>query len=63
MPEFSHHIRASFEPSETKLLTSTPTNKLLTDSPVLATALSQIFPYILLIDGVLETITWTNDDH
>lgn len=63
MPEFSHHIRASFEPSETKLLTSTPTNKLLTDSPVLATALSQIFPYILLVDGVLETVTWTNEDH
>ncbi|EMG49762.1 hypothetical protein G210_5400 [Candida maltosa Xu316] len=63
MPEFNSHIRASFEPSDTKLLTNSPTFKLLTESPKLASALSQIFPYLLLIDNILEIITWTNDDH
>lgn len=63
MPEFKSHIRATLEPSDTKLLTNTPTYKLLTESPKLATALSQIFPYLLLIDNFLEIITWTNDDH
>lgn len=63
MPEFKSHIRAALEPSDTKLLTNSPTYKLLTESPKLATALSQIFPYLLLIDNFLELITWTNDDH
>ncbi|KAI5951821.1 hypothetical protein KGF54_004896 [Candida jiufengensis] len=63
MPEYAHHLRALFEPSDTKLLTSSSTTKLLIESPTLVTALSQIFPYLLLIDGFLETITWTNDDH
>ncbi|CAK9440290.1 uncharacterized protein LODBEIA_P43900 [Lodderomyces beijingensis] len=62
MPEFSDHVRATFEPSDTKLLTTTPTTKLLVESPALATALSQIFPFLLLVDGLLETVTWTNDD-
>ncbi|RCK56684.1 Peroxisomal membrane protein PEX30 [Candida viswanathii] len=63
MPEYKTHIRAALEPSDTKLLTNTPTYKLLTESPKLASALSQIFPYLLLIDNFLEIITWTNDDH
>lgn len=63
MPEFANHIRASFEPSDTKLLTTSPTSKLLVESPTLASSLSQIFPFLLLIDNFLETITWTNDDH
>ncbi|KAI5958988.1 uncharacterized protein KGF55_005642 [Candida pseudojiufengensis] len=63
MPEYANHLRATFEPSDTKLLTSSSTSKLLIESPTLVTALSQIFPYLLLIDSFLETITWTNDDH
>ncbi|CAI5757343.1 unnamed protein product [Candida verbasci] len=62
MPEFKNYLRATFEPSDTKLLSTSPTTKLLTESPVLATALSQIFPYLLLIDNFLEIISWTNDD-
>lgn len=63
MPEFKSHIRATFEPTDTKLLTNTPTSRLLTESPKLSTALSQIFPYLLLIDNLLEILTWTNEDH
>lgn len=63
MPEFKSHIRVTFEPTDTKLLTNTPTSRLLTESPKLSTALSQIFPYLLLIDNLLEILTWTNEDH
>ncbi|EGW35268.1 uncharacterized protein SPAPADRAFT_146330 [Spathaspora passalidarum NRRL Y-27907] len=63
MPEFNKKLRASFEPSDTLLLTTTPTRQLLADSPALVSALSQIFPYLLLIDNFLEIITWTNEDH
>ncbi|KAK6457615.1 Pex24p integral peroxisomal membrane peroxin [Scheffersomyces xylosifermentans] len=56
------HLVASFEPSDVKLLAKSPNNQLLIDSPILASALSQIFPYLLLIDSVLEVVTWTNDD-
>ncbi|KAK6201399.1 Pex24p integral peroxisomal membrane peroxin [Scheffersomyces amazonensis] len=58
----SEYLVASFEPSEAKLLTSTSNTNLLKDSPILASALSQIFPYLLLIDNFLEIVTWTNDD-
>ncbi|KAI3403655.2 hypothetical protein KGF56_003582 [Candida oxycetoniae] len=63
MPEFINHLRATFEPTDCELLTTTPTSKLLVDHPILASALSQIFPYLLLVDSILETITWTNDDY
>lgn len=53
---------ASFEPSEAKQLTHASNTQLLLDNPILALALLNIFPYLLLIDNVLEVITWTNDD-
>lgn len=53
---------AVFEPSEAKLLTSTSQSQLLVGNPILASALSNIFPYLLFIDNFLEIITWTNDD-
>lgn len=56
-------ISATFEPSEAYLLKNSSNNKLLTESPILASALSNIFPYLLLIDNLLEIVTWTNDDH
>lgn len=55
-------LRAEFEPSEASLLTNTPTSTLLAEFPILASALSNIFPYLLLMDNFLEIITWTNDD-
>lgn len=55
-------VFAIFEPSEAKLLTSTPQSQLLVDNPILASALSNIFPYLLFIDNFLEIVTWTNDD-
>ncbi|KAK6462385.1 Pex24p integral peroxisomal membrane peroxin [Scheffersomyces coipomensis] len=60
--KYADYVVAPFEPSQAKLLTNSSNNKLLTDSPILASALSQIFPYLLLIDNILEIITWTNDD-
>ncbi|RLV96224.1 Peroxisomal membrane protein PEX30 [Spathaspora sp. JA1] len=63
MPEFNKNIRAAFEPSDTLLLTTTPNRQLLVEFPTLVSALSQIFPYLLLIDYLLEIITWTNEDH
>lgn len=60
---YHRHLRATFQPSDVKLLTATPTAKLLTENPTLASALSQIFPYLLLIDSLLGILTWTNDDH
>ncbi|KAG7665308.1 uncharacterized protein J8A68_000996 [[Candida] subhashii] len=60
---YHRHLRAAFEPSDVKLLTATPTAKLLTENPTLVSALSQIFPYLLLIDNLLSILTWTNDDH
>lgn len=53
---------ASFEPSDAKRLTNSTNTNLLVESPILASALSNIFPYLLLLDNVLEVITWTNDD-
>lgn len=53
---------ASFEPSDAKQLTHASNTQLLLDNPILALALLNIFPYLLLIDNVLEVITWTNDD-
>lgn len=55
-------IYASFEPSEAKLLTTSSNTQLLMENPILSSALSNIFPYLLLIDNFLEVITWTNED-
>lgn len=55
-------VFAMFEPSEAKLLTSTSQNKLLVENAVLASALANIFPYLLFFDSFLEVITWTNGD-
>lgn len=55
-------VFAVFEPSEAKLLTSTSQSQLLVENPILASALSNIFPYLLFIDNFLEILTWTNDD-
>lgn len=55
-------LYASFQPSDAKLLTTTSNTQLLVDCPILASALSSIFPYLLLIDNFLEIITWTNED-
>lgn len=55
-------VFAVFEPSEAKLLASSTQQQLLVENPILASALSNIFPYLLLIDNVLEVVTWTNDD-
>lgn len=63
MPEkLDESLYASFQPSDAKLLTTTSNTKLLVDFPILASALSNIFPYLLLIDNLLEIITWTNED-
>lgn len=63
MPEkYSEHLIASFQPSESTLLTGSSNTQLLVENPILASALSQIFPYLLLIDNFLEIVTWTNDD-
>ncbi|KAF3991263.1 hypothetical protein FT663_01712 [Candidozyma haemuli var. vulneris] len=55
-------VYAVFEPSEAKLLTTTSQSQLLVENPILASALSNIFPYLLLMDNLLEIVTWTNDD-
>lgn len=53
-------VYAIFEPTDAKLLSTLSQSRLLTDNPILASALSNIFPYILFIDDFLEVITWTN---
>lgn len=53
---------AQFEPTEAKLLTTVTNSNLLVESPILASALSNLFPYLLMIDNGLEIITWTNED-
>ncbi|CAN3474330.1 peroxisomal membrane protein Pex32p [Diutina catenulata] len=55
-------VVAPFVPSTAELLTSSSNQNLLTENPLLASALSQIFPYLLLIDNALEIATWTNED-
>ncbi|QWU88791.1 hypothetical protein CA3LBN_003099 [Candidozyma haemuli] len=55
-------VYAVFEPSEAKLLTTTSQTQLLVENPILASALSNIFPYLLLMDNLLEIFTWTNGD-
>lgn len=55
-------VFAVFEPQEDKLLQLLSQGKLLAENPQLVSALANIFPYLLLIDGVLEIVTWTNDD-
>ncbi|ODV81358.1 Pex24p integral peroxisomal membrane peroxin [Suhomyces tanzawaensis NRRL Y-17324] len=63
MPDkYEPYILANFEPSDAKQLKLASNSNLLVDFPILASALSQIFPYLLLIDGFLEIVTWTNDD-
>lgn len=55
-------VFAIFEPTEPKILSSVPQAQLLVDNPLLASALSKVFPYILLMDNFLEIVTWTNED-
>lgn len=55
-------VYAVFEPSEAQLLSTLPQASLLVDHPILASALANIFPYILLVDDFLEVVTWTNDN-
>ncbi|WPK27019.1 hypothetical protein PUMCH_004390 [Australozyma saopauloensis] len=55
-------VYAVFEPTEAHLLSTLPQAKLLVDNPILASALANIFPYILFIDDFLEVVTWTNDN-
>lgn len=55
-------LYANFQPSSTKLLRNGSNNKLLVENPILALALSKLFPYLLLMDNLLEIITWTNED-
>lgn len=55
-------VYAVFEPLEAKLLALLTQQQLLVENPILASALSNIFPYLLLLDHVLEIVTWTNDD-
>lgn len=62
MPDKEEQLIATFEPSELLLLASSSNNHLLVEFPILASALSQIFPYLLLMDTFLELTTWTNDD-
>lgn len=53
---------AVFEPLEAKLLQTTSQTNLLVENPILALALLNIFPYLLLMDNLLEILTWTNTD-
>lgn len=62
MADSDEVLYASFEPSEAKLLTSASNTQLLMANPILSSALSNIFPYLLLIDNALEIVTWTNED-
>lgn len=55
-------IYAVFEPSEASLLASHSHTSLLVDNPILASALANIFPYILFVDDFLEAVTWTNEN-
>lgn len=55
-------IYANFQPTEAKLLKNGSGSQLLIDNPILSSVLSKIFPYLLLIDNVLEILTWTNED-
>lgn len=55
-------VYASLEPSDAQLMVKTPNSQLLVDFPILSSALSNIFPYLLLIDNILGMATWTNDD-
>lgn len=60
--KYDESLYASFQPSDAKLLTSSSHTQLLTEYPILSSALSNIFPYLLLIDNFLEIVTWTNED-
>lgn len=55
-------VFAIFEPSEPQLLVSSSNAQLLVENPILASVLSNIFPFLLFFDNFLEIITWTNDD-
>lgn len=55
-------VFAVLEPTEPNLLISHSHSSLLVDNPILASALANIFPYILFIDDFLEVITWTNEN-
>lgn len=55
-------VYAVFEPSESKLLPKVTQLQLLVQNPILASALSNIFPYLLLVDQALEIVTWTNEN-
>lgn len=55
-------VYAVFEPLEAKLLQTTSQTNLLVENPILALALLNIFPYLLLMDNLLEILTWTNTD-
>ncbi|GEQ66429.1 hypothetical protein JCM33374_g92 [Metschnikowia sp. JCM 33374] len=55
-------VFALFEPTEPALLSTSSQAQLLVDNPLLASALSNIFPYLLLMDHFLELVTWTNED-
>jgi hypothetical protein len=57
------YLLAEFEPSEATLLKETSSLQLLAENPLLASALFNLFPYLLLVDNFLEVVTWTNDDH
>lgn len=53
---------ADFSPSDAKLLSNSNNATILKDLPILALALCNLFPYLLLVDNSLEIITWTNED-
>lgn len=55
-------VYAIFEPSEPQLLVSSSNTRLLAENPILVSALSNIFPFLIFFDNLLEIITWTNDD-
>ena len=55
-------VYASLEPSDAQLMVKTPNSQLLVDFPILSSALSNIFPYLLLLDNILGMATWTNDN-
>lgn len=55
-------VFAVFEPTEAELLSTFSQVSFLVDNPILASALSNTFPYLLLIDNFLEVITWTNEN-
>ncbi|CAN3374419.1 hypothetical protein DIURU_000705 [Diutina rugosa] len=55
-------VEAPFVPTTAEILTESSNANLLTENPILASALSMIFPYIILIDNFLELCTWSNED-